>query len=44
MHTDRRDNTSGQKCHVKRNTKEIKIEEFIYKVTMNVEYEMYNHW
>jgi hypothetical protein len=41
---DRRDIASGQKCHGKRSRKEIKIEEFMYKSTMNVEYEMYNHW
>jgi hypothetical protein len=37
MHTDRRGNTSRQKCHAKGSGKEVKIQEFRYRHTANVE-------
>ena len=43
MPTDRCGNTSGHKCHAKGSRKETKIQEFMYRDTMNVEYEMYDY-
>jgi hypothetical protein len=40
MHTDSCDNTSGQKCREKGSGKEAKIQEFVYRVTTNVESKM----
>jgi hypothetical protein len=37
MHTDRCDNTLGQKCRAKGSGKEVKIHEFGYRDTTNVE-------
>ena len=50
MHTDRCGNTRRQKCRAKGSGKEIKIQEFMYRDTTNVEPEMYvydctsNNW
>jgi hypothetical protein len=48
MHTDRCGNTCRQKCCAKGSRKEVKIQEFICRDTMNVEPEMYgytsNNW
>jgi len=48
MHTDRCGNTRRQKCSVKGSGKEVKIQEFTYRDTANVEPEMYdctsNNW
>jgi len=48
MHTDRRGNTRRQKCCAKGSGKEVKIQEFMYRDTSNVEPEMYdctsNNW
>jgi len=51
IHTDRCGNTSRQKCCAKRSGKEVKIQEFVYRDTTNVEQELYNftsnnwsHW
>jgi len=51
MHTDRCGNTSRQKCCAKGNGKEVKIQEFVYRDTTNVEPQMYDctsnncsHW
>ena len=48
MHTDRCGNTRRQKYCAKGSGKEVKIQEFIYRDTMNVEPEMYyytsNNW
>jgi len=51
MHTDRCGNTRRQKCCAKGSGKEVKIQEFMYRDTTNVELEMYNctsnnwsHW
>jgi len=48
MHTDRCGNTCRQKCLAKGSGKEVKIQEFRYRDTMNVEPEMYvytsNNW
>ena len=46
MHTDRCGNTRRQKCCAKGNGKEVKIQEFVYRETTNVETEMYDwsHW
>ena len=48
MHTDRCGNTRRQKCCVKGSGKEVKIQEFVYRDTANVEPEMYdctsNNW
>ena len=48
MHTDRCGNTCRQKCRAKGSGKEVKIQEFMYRVTTNVEPEMYgytgNNW
>jgi hypothetical protein len=43
MHTDRCGNTSGQKYYTKESRKEIKTKEFLYRDTMNVEHERYDH-
>jgi len=43
IHTDRCGNTCRQKCCSKGRGKEVKIEEFIYRDTMNVELEMYDY-
>jgi hypothetical protein len=42
MHSDRCGNTCRQKCRVKGNGKEVKIHEFRYRDTTNVEPEMYD--
>jgi hypothetical protein len=51
MHTDRYDNTGRQKCCAKGSGKEVKIQEFLYRDTANVEAEMddytsnnWSHW
>jgi len=48
MHTDRCGNTRRQKCCAKGSIKEVKIQEFMYRDTTNVEHEMYgctgNNW
>ena len=48
MHTDRCGNTRRQKCRAKGSGKEVKIQEFKYRGTTNVEPEMYdctsNNW
>jgi len=48
MHTDRCGNTRRQKCCAKGSGKEVKIQEFVCRVTRNVEPEMYdctsNNW
>ena len=48
MHADRCGNTRRQKCCAKRSGKEVKIQQFVYRDTMNVEPEMYdctgNNW
>ena len=48
MHTDRCGNTRRQKCCAKGSGKEVKIHEFVYRDTANVEPEMYdctsNNW
>ena len=48
MHTDRCGNTGRQKCCAKGSGKEVKIQEFMYRDTTNVELEMYdctsNNW
>jgi hypothetical protein len=43
MHTDRYGNTRRQKCCAKRSGKEVKIPEFMYRDTTNVEPEMYDY-
>jgi hypothetical protein len=43
MHTDRCGNTRRQKCCVKGSGKEVKIREFMYRDTANVEPEMYDY-
>jgi len=43
MHTDRCGNTGRQKCCVKGSGKEVKIREFMYRDTTNVEPEMYDY-
>ena len=42
MHTDRCGNTRRQKCCAKGSGKKVKIQEFMYRDTTNVEPEMYN--
>jgi len=42
MHADRCGNTRRQKCCAKGSGKEVKIQEFLYRDTMNVEIEMYD--
>ena len=48
MHTDRCGNTRRQKCCAKGSGKELKIQEFVYRDTTNVEPQMYdctsNNW
>ena len=48
MHTDRCGNTRRQKCCAKGSGKEVKIQEFMYRDTANVEPEIYdctsNNW
>ena len=48
MHTDRCGSTSKAKCCAKGSGKEVKIQEFVYRDTANVETEMYhctsNNW
>ena len=41
MHTDRGGNARRQKCCAKGSGKEVKIQEFVYRDTTNVEPEMY---
>jgi hypothetical protein len=43
MHTDRCSNIRRQKCCAKGSGKEVKIHEFMYRDTMNVEPEMYDY-
>jgi hypothetical protein len=43
VHTDRCDNTSGQKCYATGSRKDTKIQEFMYRGTMNVKCEMYDY-
>ena len=43
MHTDRCGNTCRQKCCAKGSGKEVKIQEFMCRDTMNVEPEMYDY-
>ena len=48
MHTNRCGNTHREKCRAKGSGKEVKIQEFVYGDTTNVEPEMYgysnNNW
>jgi flagellar basal body rod protein FlgB len=43
MHCDRWDNISGQKYRAKGSRKRNKIQEFMYRDTVNVEHEMYDY-
>jgi len=43
MHTDRCGNTRRKKCCAKGSGKEVKIQEFRYRNTTNVETEMYDY-
>ena len=43
MHTDRCGNTCRRKCCAKGSVKEVKIQQFMYRDTVNVEPEMYDH-
>jgi hypothetical protein len=43
MRTDRCGNTGRQKCPAKGSGKEVKIQEFMYRDTTNVEPEMYGY-
>jgi hypothetical protein len=43
MHTDRCGNACRQKCCAKGSGKEVKIQEFVYRDTTNVEPEMYDY-
>ena len=43
MHTDRCGNTCRQKCFAKGSEKKVKIQEFMYRDTTNVEPEMYDY-
>jgi len=43
MHTDRCGNTCRQKCCAKGSRKEVKIQEFMYRDTTNVETKMYGY-
>ena len=43
MYTDRCGNTGRQKCCAKGSGKEVKIQQFMYRVTTNVEREMYDY-
>jgi len=40
VHVDRCGNTRGRKCRAKGNTEEVKIQQFMYGDTTNVEHEM----
>ena len=42
-HSDRCGNTCGQKCCAKGSRKEVKIQEFMYRDTRNMEPEMYDY-
>jgi hypothetical protein len=48
MYTERCGNTRTQKCRAKGSEKEVKIQEFMYRDTTNVELEVYdftsNNW
>ena len=43
MHTDRCGNTRRQKCCAKGSGKEVKIQEFVYRCTTNVEPGLYDY-
>jgi hypothetical protein len=43
MHTDRCGNTRRQKCRAEGSGKEVRIQEFRYRETTNVEPEMYDY-
>jgi hypothetical protein len=43
MHTDGHGNICSQKCHAKGSRKQVKIQEFRYRDTTNVEPEMYDY-
>ena len=43
MHTNRCGNTHREKCRAKGSRKEVKIQEFMYRDTTNVEPEMYDY-
>jgi hypothetical protein len=43
VHTDRCGNTGRQKCRAKGIGKEVKIQQFMYRDTANVEPEMYDY-
>jgi hypothetical protein len=43
MYTDRCGNTRRQKCCAKGSGKEVEIQEFMYRDTMNAELEMYDY-
>ena len=43
MHTDRRSNNCGQKCHAQGNRRDTKIQGFMYRDVTDVEYEMYGY-
>jgi hypothetical protein len=43
MHTDRCGNTHRQKCCAKGSGKEVKIQQFMYRDTTNVQPEMYDY-
>ena len=43
MHTNRCGNTRRQKCCAKGSGKEVKVQEFMYRGTTNVEPEMYDY-
>ena len=43
MHTDKCGNTGRQKCCAKGSGKEVKVQEFMYRDTTNVEPEMYDY-
>ena len=43
MHTDRRGNTHRRKCCAKGSAREVKVQEFMYRDTTNVEPEMYDY-
>jgi hypothetical protein len=36
--------TAGQKCHAKRSRKEFKMQDFMYRDTVNVEHEMCDYF
>jgi len=43
MHINRCGNIHKQKCCIKGSGKEVKVQEFMYRDTMNVEFEMYDY-